>query len=68
MNIAKRICGLFVDKIQASDNQYIGFDKSLDVGEIMSLPFSKTVAKKTFFQAFQSFKDSLGNLKLMVLL
>jgi len=28
----------------------------------------KTVAKKTFFQAFQSLKDSLGNLKLMVLL
>jgi hypothetical protein len=34
----------------------------------LSLTVSKTVAKKTFFQAFQSFKDYLGNLKLMVLL
>lgn len=34
----------------------------------MSLYPSNAVAKKTIFQAFQSLKDSLGKLKLMVLL
>jgi hypothetical protein len=34
----------------------------------MSRTRFKTVAKKTIFQAFQSLKDSLGKLKLMVLL
>jgi hypothetical protein len=35
---------------------------------IMSLDDLKIAAKKTIFQAFQSLKDSLGKLKLMVLL
>ena len=34
----------------------------------MSLQRFNTVAKRTIFQAFQSLKDSLGKLKLMVLL
>jgi hypothetical protein len=57
-----------VDKIQQSGNHIVMDKNELPLMVILSLPHPKTVAKKTFFQAFQSFKDSLGKLKLMVLL